>query len=109
MFQIDKSKWKIYDPDKILSYKLEDFDASTLKFGGDIHPREDLMQFTHKESNCIVDFGYYGCEIKLGGFYAVHVIDGNLEEAWYHPLERHESKAFMEGIANVEAMLQKYT
>ncbi len=109
MFQIDKGKWKIYDPDNILGYKREGFDTSILKFGGDIHPREDLLQLTHNESNYIVDFGYYGCEVELDGFYAVHVIDGNLEEAWYPPLERHESKCFLEGISSIEAMLTKYT
>ncbi|WP_036182398.1 hypothetical protein [Marinobacterium lacunae] len=109
MLLVNEGKWIIYDPDKILGYKLEGFDTGELKFGADIHPREDMMQLTHKESNCIIDFGYYGCEIKLDGFYAVHVIDGNLEEAWYHPLERHESKDFLEGIANVQTMLDKYT
>ena len=109
MLQINEEKWNIYDPDKILSYKFEGFDTSALKFGADIHPREDMMQLTHKDSNCIIDFGYYGCEIKLDGFYAVHVIDGNLEEAWYHPLERHESKGFLQGVANVQNMLAKYT
>ena len=108
MLQINDTKWEIYDPDNILSYNLEEFDTSALKFGGDIHPREDMMQFTHKKSNCIIDFGYYGCEIKLDGFYAVHVVDGNLEEAWYHPLERLESKGFIEGINNTQAMLAKY-
>ena len=109
MLEIDSSRWKIYDPDNILSHELEGFDTSCLKFGADIHPREDMMQLTHKESNCIVDFGYYGCEVKLDGFYAVHVIDGNLEEAWFQPLERHESKEFVEGIVNVQTMLEKYT
>ena len=109
MLQINKAKWEVYDPDNVLSYKIEGFDVSALKFGADIHPREDMMQLTHKDSNYIIDFGYYGCEIKLDGFYAVYVIDRNLEEAWYHPLERHESKEFLEGIANVQAMLAKYT
>ena len=68
-----------------------------------------MILLTHKESNCIIDFGYYGCEIKLDGFYAVRVIDGNLEKAWYHQLEGHESKGFIEGISNVQAMLAKYT
>ena len=109
MLQINNSKWEVCDPDNILSKKLKEFDVSALKFGADIHPREDMIQLTHKESNCIIDFGYYGCEIELDGFYAVHVIDGNLEEAWYHPLERHESKFFLEGITNVQCMLAKYT
>jgi hypothetical protein len=109
MLQINDKKWKIYDPDNILSYELDGFDTSALKFGAGIHPREDMMQLTNIESNCIIDFGYYGCEIELDGFYVVHVIDGNLEEAWYHPLERHESKGFIEGIINVQAMLAKYT
>ncbi len=109
MLQINESKWGIYDPDNILSYKLEGFDTSVLKFGADIHPREDMMQLTHKESNCIIDFGYYGCKIEFDGFYAVHVINSDLEEAWYHPLELHESKSFLESISNVQTMLAKYT
>lgn len=109
MIKIDKSKWQIYDPENILNYEADGFDTSVLKFGAAIHPREDLMQFTHKESNCIVDFGYYGCEIKLDGIYAVYVIDGNLEEAWNHPLERHESQDFLKGITDVQTMLAKYT
>ena len=81
MFQVDKSKWKIYDPDEILSHEFEGFDTGVLKSEASIHPREDMMQLTHKESNRIVDFGYYGCEIKLDGFYAAHVVDGNLKES----------------------------
>jgi hypothetical protein len=109
MIQINEKKWSIHDPDEIFSYKSEGFDISALKFGAAIHPREDMMQFRHNESNCIVDFGYYGCEIKLDGFYTVSVVDGNLEEGWHEPLERYESKDFLNGIANVQAMLTKYT
>lgn len=109
MLQINEEKWNIYDPDKILSHKLEGFDTRALRFGANVHPREDMMQFIHKESNYIIDFGYYGCEIKLDGFYAVYVIDGNLEEAWCHPLEKHTSKSFLTSIAHVKNMLTKYT
>lgn len=109
MIEVNGNKWKIYDPDNILSYDFEGFDTSILKFGAAIHPREDMMQFTNINSNCIVDFGYYGCEVKLDGFYAVHVVDGNIEEAWHQPLERHQSKNFLEGINSVREMLEKYT
>lgn len=109
MLQIDESKWDIYDPDKILGYQLKGFDRGVLGFGAAIHPREDMMQFTHKESRCIVDFGYYGCEVELDGFYVVRVVDGNLEEGWHQPLERLESKDFLEGIVHAQAMLEKYT
>ncbi|SDU21136.1 hypothetical protein [Halopseudomonas salegens] len=109
MFQVDKSTWHIYDPDNILSSRREGFDTGILRFGGDIHPREDLMQFTHRLSNCIVDFGYYGCEINLDGFYAVSVVDGHMEEGWQSPMERLESRDFLAGITHVQAMLEKYT
>ena len=109
MLHIDKSKWEIHDADNILRHKLEEFDLNILKFGGDIHPREDLMQLTHNETNFIIDFGYYGCEIKLDGLYIVYVIDGNREDAWVEPLERHESNSFLEGIKNVQTALDKNT
>ncbi len=110
MIQINENRWSVYDPDEILSYKFEGFDTNSLKFGAAIHPREDMMQFNHKESSCIVDFGYYGCEIKLNGVYTVYVVDGNLKEgAWDEPLERIESKDFLKGITTVQEMLNKYT
>ncbi len=109
MLQINHSKWEVNDPDKILSHELKGFNESEVKFGADIHPREDMLQITHKETGFIVDFGFYGCEVELNGFYVVHVIDGNLEEAWHHPLERHESSTFIEGIKNVQAVVAKLT
>ena len=107
VLHINETKWSISDPDNILSYKPEEDSDSTLRMG--IHPREDMLQLTHKESNCIIDFGYYDCETKLNGLYAVYVLDGNLVEAWDKPMELHESGDFMEGITHVQSMLDKYT
>lgn len=110
MIKIDKSKWSVYDPDNILRYDRANFDLSMLKFSGAIHPREDLLQFKHQSSGHIIDFGFYGCEVKLEGSWVVYVIDGNLEaEAWDEPLERIESEGFLDGIDNVQSMFNKYT
>lgn len=109
MFRIDESKWKIHDPDGILSYHFESFDVSDLKFGGVIHPREDMLSFTHKETSYIVDFGYYGCEVTMDGRFVVYVIDANLEDGWSNPIERHEENDFLEAILNLKAMYRKYS
>jgi len=109
VLQIDESKWNVCDPDNILSYEFERFDTRELKFGADIHPREDMLQLTHKKSNCIIDFGYYGCEVKLDGLYLVYVVDGNHQEGLCEPYDHLESKDFLGGIKNVGAMLYKYT
>tara|TARA_R110000751_G_scaffold46081_2_gene104020 strand:- start:150 stop:449 length:300 start_codon:yes stop_codon:yes gene_type:complete len=99
----------VHDPDEVLTYDRENFDASILKFLGDIHPREDLLSFENKITNYIVDFGYYGCELALDGTWVVYVVNGNINEPWEQPVERHETDAFLEGIDNVDIMLQKYT
>lgn len=109
MIQVDEKVWLIHDPDKVLTYDRKTFDTSIIKFLGDIHPREDLLSFENRAKNYIVDFGYYGCEVALDGNWVVYVIDGNIEEPWEHPVERHETKGFLEGINNVELMLKKYT
>ncbi len=110
MIDINESIWSIYDPDNILNYDRLRFDLSILEFSGDIHPREDLLQFEHQDTSCIIDFGFYGNEITLEGVWVVCVIDGKLKEAaWQHPLERIESKSFLDGIDNVQLMIEKYT
>ncbi len=109
MIQLDEKIWTIHDPDKILSYELEDFDVSIIKFCGDIHPREDLLSFENCNTKYVVDFGYYGCEVALDGSWVVYVINGNIEEPWGEPVERIDTNNFLEGIGNVQTMLSKYT
>ena len=109
MLKFDDSIWSVHDPDKVLSCDKPNSDESILKFLGDIHPREDLMNFENKHSKYIVDFGYYGCEVELDGSWVAYVIDGNIEDAWDEPVERYETKTFLDGIASVQAMLNKYT
>lgn len=109
MLKVDKRKWEVHDPDKVLSYERDVFDINIINFFGEIGPREDLMAFTHKETNYIVDFGYYGSEVELDGYWIVYVIDTNMDEPWESPIERHDSKSFLDGIGNVHAMLEKYT
>ena len=93
-----------------MDYDRSSFDLSILKFSGDIHPREDLLQFKHQNTSHIIDFGFYGDEVKLEGVWVVYVIDGKLkEDAWEDPLERIESKNFLDGIKNVQSMFNKYT
>ena len=110
LIDINKSKWSVYDPDNILDYDRSNFDLSILKFSGDIRPREGLLQFEHQDTSHIIDFGFYGDEVKFEGVWVVYVINGMLkEDAWEHPLERIESKNFLDGIENVQLMFNKYT
>lgn len=78
-------------------------------FSDEIHPREDLMGFENGVTKYIVDFAYYGCEVAFGGSWVVYVINGNIEEPCEQPVEHLETKGFLEGINNVQAMLNKYT
>ena len=109
MIQVDKNIWSINDPDKVLSFDASDFDQSVLKFGGAIHPREDLLSFEHNSLNYLIDFGFYGSEITLDGSWVVYVIDTNHDEPWGEPVERIQSDRFLEGISYVQSMLTKYT
>jgi hypothetical protein len=98
LIDVDKNKGDVHDPDKVLSYEREGFNTNNLEQLANIFPREDLMAFTHKETTFTIDFGYYGCEIELDGYWVVYVINGNIDEPWYSPIERHESKIFLEDI-----------
>lgn len=114
MIQFDQYIWVTHDPDGVLT---NNFDLHTLKNReevfkrGEIYPREDLMQFTHKASKICIDHGYYGCEVKLNGRWTVYVIDGNLEaDAWNTPLERHDFTFdnFIKSIECVQKLLNIY-
>lgn len=111
MIEFNSRIWNIRDPDGILNIDREIFEISELKFLGDFHPREDFLSFENIESKIIIDFGFYGCEVKLEGSWQVYVVDGKIEEGWHSPLERHEFAfgEFMQGIDCIKSLLAKYT
>ena len=67
MVRFDSSIWKTYDPDEILSLDASEFNKRVIGFSQKIHPRQDLLQFTHESTNIIIDFGYYGDEDSVDG------------------------------------------
>jgi hypothetical protein len=111
MIEFNSKIWKVNDPDRILEVERGEFDAKKLKYLGNYHPREDFINFENIGSKIIVDFGYYGCEVKLDGFWQAYVVDGNLEEGWHSPLECHKFpfSEFKKGVDCVQSLLAKYT
>ena len=111
MISFNSKLWTAHDPDKLLSFNRDHVALTTANLLDHINPREDLIYFQHTESHIIIDYGYYGCEVELNGKWSIYVIDGNIEDAWENPIEKHTFPFhdFMLEIKYIENLILKYT
>lgn len=110
MIEINPELWVIHDPDSVLSRDLSNFSESQFHTDEEnIWPREDLIQLKHKAKNLIIDLGFYGDEISLKGQWTVYVIDLNIEEPWYAPIEEKSFSRFLRGIEFLTEAISRYS
>ena len=104
MTHFDPEKWNITDDDKILSMELSDILAQEkIAFEAkSIHPREDLVQMVHKESNIILDMGFYG--EKSWKVYTVDKLIG-----WEQPIEVKTFDNLVQSTNYIKLLASKYS
>jgi len=109
VIEFDDKVWTAQDPDGMLSLKKSDL--SCFACDGKISPREDLLQFKHRMSGIVVDYGYYGSDVELNGSWIVYVITEASPEGWDLPLEKHSFSYnnFVKSTNCVQTILEKYT
>ena len=103
------NNWEEYDPDMILSYsesELGKFADSNFRCNS-ICPREDMIQYTNKESGYIVDMGFYGNDDSNNGMWKVVVIDANQD--WDNPVKSYSFQDFVSVVKQTKELLNEFS
>lgn len=103
------SSWEKYDPDMILSYsesELENFAKSRFKCNT-IFPREDMIQYIHKESGCIVDMGFYGDIDSNDGIWKVVVIGS--DQDWENPIKVYNFIGIVDVVKQTKELINEFS
>ena len=100
MIEFEKENWEIYDPDEVLN--SENIDAAEQL----VDPREDVLQFSHKKKDLIVDFGFYANETSLGGEWIVYLIK---DKNWVSPFQKHRFDTFKAGVKSTIGLLNEFS